>query len=147
MKRYVLDTNLYIRADRDPAWAEELERFVSSRLPLISLHAVVAQEMLAGAIDRRRERLVQESLIDPFEKRRRVVTPDFATWKRAGVVLARLVQRRLISPGGFSRSFVNDCLLAASCREHGLVLITENRDDFAWIRRVEPVDVVGPWPR
>lgn len=147
MRRYVLDTNLYVRADRDESWAEELDRFTAASLPAISLHAVVAQELLAGAIDRRRERVIQQSLIDPFEKRRRVVVPGFRTWKRAGTILGRLVQRKLMSPGGFGRSFVNDCLLAASCREQGLVLITNNVDDFALIRRIEPVEVVRPWPR
>lgn len=146
MRRYVLDTNLYIRADRDERWADELDRFISAFLPLISLHAVVAQEMLAGAIDTRRQRLIQGSLIAPFEKRRRVVVPGLGTWKRAGVILARLVQRKLMSPGGFGRSFVNDCLLAASCREQGLVLVTNNVEDFALIRRVEAVEVVAPWP-
>jgi predicted nucleic acid-binding protein len=146
VRRYVLDTNIYIRADRDERWAEELDRFTSAVLPFISLHAVVAQEMLAGALDRPRERLIQDSLIAPFEKRRRLVVPGFGTWKRAGVILARLVQRKLVSPGGFGRSFVNDCLLAASCREEGLVLITSNVADFALIRRVEAVEVVQPWP-
>lgn len=146
MTRYVLDTNLYIRADRDKEWAEELDRFASAFLPSISLHAVVAQEMLAGAIDRRRERLIQGSLIEPFEKRGRVVVPGFGTWKRAGAIMARLVHRKLMSPGGFGRSFVNDCLLAASCREEGRVLITSNLEGFALIRRVEAVEVVEPWP-
>lgn len=39
MRRYVLDTNLYIRADRDERWADELDRFTSAFLPLIALHA------------------------------------------------------------------------------------------------------------
>ncbi|CAN5737533.1 hypothetical protein BH23GEM7_BH23GEM7_39360 [soil metagenome] len=146
MKRYVLDTNLYIRADRDQSFAEELDRFVSAFLPSVSLQAVVAQEMLAGAIDARRQKLILESLIEPFEKRRRVVVPRFGTWKRAGAIMARLVQRKLMSPGGFGRSFVNDCLIAASCREEGLTLITSNGEDFSLIRRVEVLEVVEPWP-
>lgn len=60
--------------------------------------------------------------------------------------MARLAQRRLVSPGGFGRSFVHDCLLAASCREEGMTLITSSVEDFALIRRVEAVDVVEPWP-
>lgn len=65
-----------------------------------SLHAVVAQKMLAGVIDTRREKLIERSLIEPFEKRRRVVVPGFGTWKRAGAIVARLVQGKLLSPGG-----------------------------------------------
>jgi predicted nucleic acid-binding protein len=121
-------------------------RWVSAFLPTIHLHAVVAQEMIAGAMDARREKLIHDSLVEPFERRRRVVTPSFAAWKRAGSIMAHLVQRKMMAPGGFSRSFVNDCLLAASCRDEGLVLITANASDFALIKRVEEVEVVGPWP-
>ncbi len=146
MKRYVLDTNLYIEAGRDRVWAEELSRFVSAHLPFIHLHAVVAQELLAGAVDPGKARLVESGLVRPFETRGRVVTPSFATWKRAGSIMARLVQTKQMSPGGFGRSFVNDCLLGASCREGGLTLITRNTRDFELIRGVEEFELAAPWP-
>ena len=50
MARYVLDTNVYVAADRDVGWAEELARFSSAYLPFIHFHAVVAQE--ADALER-----------------------------------------------------------------------------------------------
>jgi predicted nucleic acid-binding protein len=146
VKRYVLDSNLYIEADRSELAAEELDRFLMRFLPLVQLHAVVAQELLAGARDSRREKLIQDTLIAPFEKRGRVIAPSFAAWKRAGIIMSRLVQQKRMSPGGFGRSFVNDCVLAASCREEGLVLVTRNAQDFALIQRVETVEVVAPWP-
>ena len=146
MPRFVIDTNLYVEADRDLARAEELERFSTAYLPFIHFHAVVAQELLAGAIDRRRERLVEESLIQPFERRGRVLTPSFAAWKAAGRILSQLVQRKLMSPGGFKRSFLNDCVLAASCREVGATLVTLNRDDFRIIEKVMRFECTEPWP-
>ena len=146
MARYALDTNLYIAAARNKDWAKRLERFSSAYLPSIHLHAVVAQELLAGAIDKRRERLVEESLVSPFERRGRIVTPSFSAWKSAGLILSRLVQRGSMSPGGFKRSFLNDCVLAASCREEGITIITTNRDDFGLIREVHAFDYVEPWP-
>ena len=146
MARYVLDTNIYIAADRETSWAEELDRFSSAHLPFIYLHGVVAQELLAGAIDQRREKLVEDSLIVPFERRGRVIAPSFAAWKSAGRVATRLVQRKLMSPGGFNRSFFNDCVLATSCRERGLTLITRSREDFDRIRKVQPFTYVEPWP-
>jgi len=146
VKRYVLDTNLYIEAGRDRDWAEELARFVSAHLPLIHLHAVVAQELLAGALDAGKARLVERGLVRPFEKRGRVLTPSFGTWKRAGSIMARLVHTKKMSPGGFGRSFVNDCLLGASCREEGLTLITRNTRDFELIRGVEEFELAAPWP-
>ena len=84
MKRFVLDTNLYITADRDPVRAQELEGFVTAVLPTVYLHSVVVQELLAGTIDQRRERLVTKALIAPFERRGRLITPSHASWKAAG---------------------------------------------------------------
>ena len=95
MARYVLDTNVYVAADFDVDWAKELARFSSAYLPSIHFHAVVAQELLAGAIDQRRERLIEESLVMPFERRGRIITPSFTAWKGAGHILSRLVQRKL----------------------------------------------------
>lgn len=146
MVRYTLDTNLYIAAERGRNWAQELERFLTAYLPWIHLHAVVAQEMLAGVPDRRREKLVEESLITPFQRRGRVITPSFSAWKKGGLIIAELVRKRLISPGGFKRSFLNDCILAASCREEGVTLITNDLDDFDLIRKVLPFEVLRPWP-
>ncbi|TVP54223.1 MAG: type II toxin-antitoxin system VapC family toxin [Gemmatimonadales bacterium] len=146
MRRYVLDSNLYIDAARNPERADELRRFVAQYLPVIYLHAVVAQELLAGAVDHRRAKLIEDNLIRPFEKRERVVTPRFGTWKRAGRIMAQLVHKKRMSAGGFGRSFVNDCLLGASCRDDGFALITRNVRDFALIQEVERFDVVEPWP-
>ncbi len=146
MPRYVIDTNLYVAADRDLAWAEEVERFSTAYLPFIHFHAVVAQELLAGAIDQRREKLVDDSLIQPFERRGRVLTSGFAAWKDAGRILSQLIQRKLMSPGGFKRSFLNDCVLAASCREVGATLVTLNRDDFELIGEVMRFEFTEPWP-
>jgi predicted nucleic acid-binding protein len=146
MPRYVIDTNLYVAADRDLAWADQLERFSTAYLPFIHVHAVVAKELLAGAVDRRRERLVEDSLIQPFERRGRVLTPSFSAWMAAGRILSQLVQRKRMSPAGFKRSFLNDCVLAASCREVGATLVTLNRDDFALIGEVMRFEFVEPWP-
>lgn len=104
MKRYVLDTNLYVEADRDRVAAEELERFLMRWLPSVHFHAVVALELLAGAVDARRERLLVDNLIQPFQRRGRIVVPDFGAWTRAGGIVSRLVQQKRMSPGGFSRS-------------------------------------------
>lgn len=146
MKRYLLDNNLYVQAVRDASWAEALSGFVASNLPSIHFHAVVAQELLAGAVDSRRMKRVEDGLIRPFEKRGRVVTPGFGTWKRAGRMMSELVQQGRMSRGGFSRSFVNDCLLAASCREEGFVLITMNLRDFELVQEVAHFEATGPWP-
>lgn len=57
--------------------AEELIRFQSAFLPFARLHAVVAQELLAGAVNTKRGRQIHEFYIALFEARERVVTPSF----------------------------------------------------------------------
>lgn len=147
MTKYVLDTNIFIQADRDRAWAEQLVAFYASFLPVTFLHAVVVQELLLGAVDPRRGRALYEGYVAPFEARGRVLTPSYRSWRRSGEVVATLVHRRRLSPGGFSRSFLNDVLLAVSCREAGAVLITTNARDFTRIKSVEPLRFAPPWPR
>jgi predicted nucleic acid-binding protein len=146
VRRYVLDTNLYIEATRSDDGADELKRFYARYLPRVYLHSVVAQELLAGAVTPSLERATKADLIEPFEAVGRLLTPSHRAWKRAGEIVARLVRRKQISPGGFRRSFLNDCLIAASVREHGFVLVTRNTSDFDLIRSIEPVEVVPPWP-
>ncbi|MBI4544683.1 MAG: type II toxin-antitoxin system VapC family toxin, partial [Gemmatimonadetes bacterium] len=88
-----------------------------------------------------------EDWIAPFEDIGRVITPSHAAWKRAALIMARLVESGAMSPGRFSRSFLNHCIIAASAREHGFVLVTRQAADFELIRRVEPgFEHVPPWP-
>jgi predicted nucleic acid-binding protein len=144
--RYVLDTNLYIRATRSDEWNGALEAFYAKSAPFVYLHSVVAAELLAGCASPDLERRTQAGLVAPFERRGRVISPGHGAWKRAGLIVAALVREKRLSPNGIQRSFLNDCLLAASAREHGFTLVTDNPRDFDLIRTVAPVDVVPPWP-
>ncbi len=144
--KYVLDTNLYIEASRSDEAADALNAFQQRSLPQIHLHSVVAQELLAGAVQPDVERRLLARLVKPFEAVGRVITPTHGTWKRAGQIVARLRRERRLSAGGLARSFTNDCLLAASARQHGFVLVTRNVGDFELIRSVETLEVAAPWP-
>lgn len=146
MTRYVLDTNLYIEAARDRSFAAALVRFTSMYLPQIYLHAVVAQELAIGAIHAVARRQLDRDLILPFERRGRVVVPSYRAWKRSGEIVADLTERKFLSVGGHARSFLNDVLLATSCREEGYTIITLNTADFERIAQVEMVRYVTPWP-
>ena len=146
MKKYVLDTNLYIAAGRDRAAAAALEAFYVAHLPATYLHAIVAQELLAGTLKPGQRREVRDGYLRPFERRRRVVVPSYEAWARSGELVALLIQRRVLSVGGVSRSFLNDALLAASCRMEGVTLVTANVADFERLRLVETFDFVPPWP-
>jgi predicted nucleic acid-binding protein len=143
-RRYTVDTNLYIDALRTAEGKISLSAFHAAYAPFEHLSAVVAQELRAGVRGSAAARL-EDSILAPFERRGRLVTPTYAAWKETGRVLAEL-----IAPTGWntvSRSFVNDVLLAMSCRESGMVLVTKNVADCARIADVRPFDFVAPWPR
>jgi predicted nucleic acid-binding protein len=146
VRPHVLDTNLYILASRDEGWNSELETFSTAFAPALHLHSVVAQELLSGATTPGLRRRTEAAFIAPFERRRRVFTPGHQSWKLAGEIVASLIARRKLSPGRVGRSFVGDCLLAASAREHGFVLVTRNTRDFDLIASVFAFDYVPPWP-
>jgi predicted nucleic acid-binding protein len=147
VKKYVLDTNVYITAARDEEFGAEVAQFVGGFLPQIYLHAVVVQELTRGAINASARRRLDQDVIQPFEKRGRIVVPRYTAWKRSGEVVAELVDRKRVSAGGVLQSFVNDALLAVSCREEGMTLITMNAVDFARIALVEKISFEMPWPR
>jgi predicted nucleic acid-binding protein len=115
--------------------------------PFLFQHSTVAQEILVGAGDESGYREYHQDWVAPFEDLGRIITPSHAAWLRAARIVARLVARGDLSRRGFRRSLLNDCLIAASAREHGFVLVTSNTADFARIRRVEPrLRYTGPWP-
>ena len=41
---------------------------------------------------------------------------------------------------------MNDVVLATSCREEGIEIVTLNERDFSRIQQIEPVPYVTPWP-
>lgn len=146
MPKYVLDTNLYIKATRDDGWNQALERFFLTCTPAIYLHSVVAMEVLAGATSPELEDRTQERFIRPLERRGRVITPSHGAWKRAAGALTQLQREHTVSQNGIKRSLVNDLLIAASALDHGFVLVTENERDFQLVAHILPLEVVPPWP-
>lgn len=145
-RKYTIDSNLYIRAIRSAEAAVALQRFHNAFAPLEYLSAVVVKELLAGARNARAAHRLQQLVFDPFERRGRLITPSFAAWKQAGHVLSTIVETEGLELRRTNRGFENDVLLAMSCREAGVTLVTENRRDFARIAGVAPFDFVDPWP-
>lgn len=147
MPKYVIDTNLYVEAITTDDGNEALSAFQRRFAPFLFQHSTVAQEILAGARDEAAYEAYHEDWIAPFEDLGRIITSSHESWKRAALIMVRLVEHGEMSAGGFSRSFLNDCLIAASAREYGFVLVTRNAADFALIRRVEPrLEYAAPWP-
>jgi predicted nucleic acid-binding protein len=114
--------------------------------PEIHLHSVVAMEVLAGATDPRLEEKTQDRFIRPLERRGRIFTPTHDSWKRAAAALTQLLREKKVSANGIKCSLINDLLIAASARDHGFVLITDNGQDFDLVKDILPVDVVPLWP-
>jgi predicted nucleic acid-binding protein len=138
-RRYVIDTNVYIDALRVDQDRFALSAFLTSFTPFVWLSAVVAQELRSGVRGQAARRL-EDGMLAPFERRGRLITPSYGAWKEAGRVLSELV-----APDGWasvSRSFVNDVLLALSCREAGVTLVTRNTKDFARIAGVRDFQFV-----
>jgi predicted nucleic acid-binding protein len=145
--RYVIDTNVYIRAWRNQAThGVELDRFYRSRMVVTYLSSVVLHELLMGANNPRMARDLVVGLAGPFKRTRRIVVPSHSSWTRAGEVIRHLARRDGLDRRTLPRSFVNDALIAACCREEGLTLVTENAQDFSRIQKRMKFEFVAPWP-
>jgi predicted nucleic acid-binding protein len=145
-RKYALDTNLFIRAFRDPAANEELQRFHQMFAPFEYLSAVVAQELRAGARTPEARRQLERNVLDVYGRRGRVFTPSERVWHDSGDLLAKLAGGEGREPGRVSKAFGNDVLLALSCRESGVILVTDNRRDFDRIAGAVAFGFVLPWP-
>ena len=146
-RRYAIDTNLYIAAYRSDEAQQALDTFVRAATPFLHLPAVVAQELLAGVRSAPEQRQLDRHLIDVFASRGRFHAPSAAAWRESGAVLSALVKREGLELARVSKAFGNDILLAVTCREQGLVLITENTRDFARIAKHVDFRFETPWPR
>lgn len=146
VRKYVLDTNCYIDASHDPAALEELTQFSTWAAPGLYVSSVVASEVRAGTGSAKERKRLEEDVLGPFVRRRRVLTPSAAAWDALGLTLASLRQEEGLQLAQVRRSFAFDVLLAYSCREGGALLVTANARDMERIRRVFAFDFVAPYP-
>lgn len=144
--KFVLDTQIFINAFRDRAANDALQQFHRNFAPFEYLSVVVAQELRAGAAQPAGRKALERHLIAIFERTNRIITPSTDAWHRSGDAFAAMVKQEGLELARVSKAFANDILLAASCRETGCVLITENVRDFSRIRRFIPFEFVPPWP-
>lgn len=145
-RKYVLDTELFIDAFRDPAANERLQEFHRAFAPFEYLSVVVAQELRAGATHFEARRRLERHVVRVFARANRTITPSAAAWHRSGTLLSDMVRTEGLESARVSKAFANDILLALSCREAGCVLVTENRRHFERIRRFVTFDFVRAWP-
>jgi len=145
-RKYTLDTHLYIDAIRDPVKQRGLDEFLERHAPMTYMSAVVVQELRAGAVTDAQARALQDGIFDAFERRNRVAGPSAAAFRDCGRILAALFRQDGVPFRERPRSLVNDILLAITCRENGITLVTAD-GDFQMIRpHLRGFAYLPPWP-
>jgi predicted nucleic acid-binding protein len=144
--KYAFDTNIYIDAFRDSAAEAALLVFLERALPFTFLSAVVIQELAAGARTPAQVRQLERSIFRPFVRRGRLFTPMTTAFLRSGRLIAAVAAREGWTAIHDNPSLLNDALLAASCREAGITLITNDSDFDRFVPLMKGWRHVRPWP-
>jgi predicted nucleic acid-binding protein len=146
VRKYALDTNCYIDASRNAADLAALQDFAGRVAPGLYVSSVVVSELLAGARSVKDRKVLEDRVLGPFLRHSRVLTPSAAAWDALARAMAYLHEREGLQLAQVSRAFAFDILLAYSCKEHGVALVTANQRDMVRIRRVFAFDYVAPYP-
>lgn len=144
--KYALDTNVLVDAFRDTAAETALLTFLERALPLTFMSAVVMQELAAGARTTRQVRQLQRVVFGPFERRQRVFAPSADAFVKSGRMLAQVAGREGWEMIHDNPSLLNDALLASSCRERGITLITRDADFDRFLPFLQGWRHTAPWP-
>jgi predicted nucleic acid-binding protein len=144
--KYALDTNIFIDGFRSDESQAEVFAFLNRALPFTFLSAVVMQELAAGARTTRAARDVERGVFEPFERRRRVFAPSSAAFAESGRVIATVAAREGWQLVDDNPSLLNDALIAVSCREQGITLITRDSDFKRLSPLVKGFHYAAPWP-
>src|SRR5690348_10700896 len=132
----VIDTNLYVHAEREPEVRDTLRGFLRDHSARVVVSTVVLHELLVGAADRKTRTAIARAVLTPFARRLRLLETSAAVWQEAATIT-----RALRADGGYTGSlalpsFHRDILIAASVRSVGATLVTTNAKDFDTIAKV-----------
>lgn len=144
--KYALDTNVFIDGFRTQEAQADVFAFLNRALPFMFLNAVVMQELAAGARSTQAARDVQQGVFEPFERRGRVFAPSSAAFAESGRVIAAVAAREGWQLLDDNPSLFNDALIAVSCRERGITLITRDGDFKRLSPLVRGFHYAAPWP-
>ena len=142
---YLIDSNIYIHGFMDIAFGRRLREFHKEHLPQLVLSAVVVHELLVGATTVAKQHSLQRGIVEPFRVRHRLHVPARQTLELAAEIDRRLRKQRNLESKLRTRAFSNDMLIAASAREIGAIVLTENREDFGIIAGVLDIRYLEPW--
>ena len=144
--KYALDTNIFIDGFRSEEAQAKFFAFLNRALPFTYLSAVVMQELAAGARTTNAARQLQRGVFDSFERRRRVFAPSPTAFIESGRALAAVATREGWQLLDENPSLLNDALIATSCREQGITLITKDGDFNRLAPFVKGFRHAAPWP-
>ncbi len=146
MKRYVLDTNLYVRAFRSEKGAQQLRDYYAAFTPSTYLSSIVLHELLVGANTEAKHQHIMQTMAVPLLRAGRVITPSHGAWQASAEAIARMARKEKRDLRTIPKSLVNDYLLAASCRESGATLVSENVADLDEVGHYIKFQYMTPWP-
>ena len=114
------------------------------------MSAVVLQEFVAGANDASRLKDFERSRYE-YRKNNKLLVPSEEDWWHAGLVLNALQRgRRSKKTGKIPRislgeryRIINDVLIARTAKREGVMVVTDNVDDFEKIRNFCDVKVIS----
>jgi predicted nucleic acid-binding protein len=145
VRRYVIDTQLYIDYFRERPIAAAFQDFAAAFAPALLFHAVVSAELLFGARSSTEERRIRQALLERFGPTRTLV-PTGPEWWTTGDVVRRMAAAGHDPVDLQQRDFFNDILVAVTCRIRGAVLVTSDRDHDRIRPHVRHL-VVPPFPQ
>ncbi|MGH9201613.1 MAG: type II toxin-antitoxin system VapC family toxin, partial [Vicinamibacterales bacterium] len=124
---------------------EAFSVFLSRFSHLTYLSAVVILELRAGARTARQAKLLEQEVVQRFARANRVFAPSADAFSAAGKLLANVATREGWTADAHP-SLVHDALLATSCQESGVTLITRDRDFARFKTFLRGWRFVVPWP-
>lgn len=130
--QYALDSTVYIASLRNADRLQALKRFLLQVGTRIRLHAVVVMELRSGVRTEQHMRAL-DALFAPDQARGKTIVPTLDAYSHAGRVLSALALREGVNTA--DSVLLADALIAASCREAGAVLVTDNVRHFAALQR------------
>lgn len=130
MLKKLLDTNIFIDRFSNP----NLYKGVFLSEGLVYLSSIVLMELRAGAHSKESIKAVNE-LFEFFIRVGRIIAPSIKDYERAGEIISNLQSLKGYDIRKTS-SITNDCLIAASARNMGAILYTQNKKDFQAIKDV-----------
>jgi predicted nucleic acid-binding protein len=143
---YVLDTSYSFQASRSSHFRGLLRTFLVHMGPRVLLSTVVLHALLVGASTIESQEEIVREVARPLQRHAPIIDTDDVVWPDAA-----LITRTIGALGGLavkvkSANFRHDVLIAASCRQVGATLITNNSKGFETISSVRQFRFMRVFP-